>query len=222
MELNLNKCKHMHFSRRCDVVNSYNFINHKLELVNIIMDLDILLGTKLNFIQHITMSVNKARSIWAFIKRWSKEFNDPAITKHLYITLVRPILEYGSIIWDPYYNVHIEQIESVQKQFLIFCLKDVYRDFLSLPSYSTRLSILNLPTLKSRRIMLNISFMINLLNGAINSEFLLNRLYLNAPQHHLRFYNPIAVRTYRTNFAMCDPFQKLCRCFNEMYSINCL
>jgi len=35
--------------------------------------------------------VNKARGVLAFIKRWSKEFDDPYVTKTLFILLVRPI-----------------------------------------------------------------------------------------------------------------------------------
>ena len=113
------------------------------------------------------MTVNKARGVWAFIKRWSKEFNDRFVTKYLYTTLVRPILEYGSVIWDPYYAVHVDLLESVQKQFVIFCLKDVYPDYLTMPSYSVRLALINLPSLKSRRIMLNVSFIVNNLKGVI-------------------------------------------------------
>ena len=119
------------------------------------------------------MTVNKARGVWAFIKRWSKEFNDRFVTKYLYTTLVRPILEYGSVIWDPYYDAHVDLLESVQKQILIFCLKDVYPDYLTMPSYSERLALINLLSLKSRTIMLNLLFIVNILKGVINSEYLL-------------------------------------------------
>ncbi|EDW52713.1 GM17397, partial [Drosophila sechellia] len=36
--------------------------------------------------------VNKARGVLGFIKRWSKELDDPYLTKTLFIPLVRPIL----------------------------------------------------------------------------------------------------------------------------------
>lgn len=218
MELNLKKCKHMTFSRRLDAVGHYYISGHKLESVSVIMDLGVLLDGKLNFVQHITMAVNKARGIWAFIKRWAKEFKDPFITKRLFTSLVRPILEYGSIVWDPYYNVHINLIESVQKQFLIFCLRDVYRGYSALPSYSSRLALIRLPTLKSRRIMLNVSFLVNLLNGNVSSNFLLSKISLNVPQRTLRFNHPLYVKTFRTNYEMADPFRKLCCCFNEMFN----
>jgi len=50
----------------------------------------------------------------AFIKRWSKEFYDPYVTKTLFISLVRPILEYCASVWSPQYGVHIDRIKSVQ------------------------------------------------------------------------------------------------------------
>ena len=43
------------------------------------------------------------------------------ILGQLFTILVRPILEYGSVIWDPKYTVHSGKIESVQIQFLLFC-----------------------------------------------------------------------------------------------------
>ena len=65
----------------------------------------------LDFRNHITSTVSKAKCIPGFIKRWAKEFSDTYVTKQLFTTLIRPILEYGSIIWDPQYA----EIESVQK-----------------------------------------------------------------------------------------------------------
>lgn len=217
MELNLNKCKHMQFSRVNHCAYSYVLGGCNLQSVDSIMDLGILLDAKLTFVQHITMAVNKSRSVLAFIKRWAKEFNDPFITKSLFTSLVRPILEYGCIAWDPIYNTHNDRVESVQKQFLIFCLRNVYRDYLALPSYATRLAEINLPTLKSRRTMHSISFMVNLINGNIHSEFLLNNVNFNIPQRSLRYFNPLYIRICRTNYAMSDPLTKLCNCYNEMY-----
>jgi len=63
-------------------------------------------------------TVNKAMSVLGFIKRWSKEFDDPYTTKLLFTSLVPPIVEYYSSVWSPQYQVHIDRIESVQKKCL--------------------------------------------------------------------------------------------------------
>lgn len=72
--------------------------------------------------------VNKAIGVLGFIKRWSKEFADPNLTKTLYISLFRPILEYGTCVRCPEYSVHKDRIESVQKKFVIFVLHGVNWD----------------------------------------------------------------------------------------------
>ena len=38
--------------------------------------------------------------------RWAKEFIGPYVTNELFTTRVRPIVKYGSVIWDPQYTVH--------------------------------------------------------------------------------------------------------------------
>ena len=103
----------------------YTMIGAVLELVNAFNDLQIIFDCRLDFRNHITPTVNEATCIQGFIKRWAKEFSDPYVTKQLFTTLVLPILEYGSVIWDPQYAIHSNKIESVQKQFLLFCLRNL-------------------------------------------------------------------------------------------------
>ena len=51
------------------------------------------------------------------MKRWSKEFVDPYLTKMLIISFVQSNLKYGSIIWNPCQAMHINtrSIESIPK-----------------------------------------------------------------------------------------------------------
>lgn len=163
------------------------------------------------------MTANKARGVLGFIKRWAKEFTDPYITKQLYMSLVRPILEYGSIIWDPVYKIHIESIESVQKQFLLFCLRGLPWNPLNLPSYIGRLALIKLPTLKSRRTMLNVSFLVNLINGDICSDFLISNVTFNVPVRCTRYFHPISITFFRSNYANADPLRRICCEFNKLY-----
>jgi len=117
-----------------------------------------------------------------FIKRWSKEFDDPFITKSLIISLVRPLLEYGSPVWSPQYGIHVDRIESVQKNFLLFALRRLNRDAnLILPSYSSRLLLINGPSLANRRTMLGTVFIYNLTRGEIDSPDLVSQRNLSVP-----------------------------------------
>ena len=45
-------------------------------------------------------------------------FNDTNALRLLYCTLVRPMLEYGSLIWSPCYNTYIDGLERPQHKFL--------------------------------------------------------------------------------------------------------
>ena len=136
MDLTLGKCKCMVLSRR-HVISPIFIINSCLfETVTTFLELGVLVDVKLSFTDHISMAISKARAVFGFVKRWAREFIDPYITKLLYISLVRPILEYASIIWNPYYRCHSDSIESVQKQFLLFCLRGLGCDYANgFPSY---------------------------------------------------------------------------------------
>lgn len=219
MDLNINKCKHMTFYRMNKLDTIFNVNGSTLEKVNSITDLGILLDRRLDFREHIALTVNKANGVLGFMKRWSKEFSDPYVTKNLYTSLVRPILEYGSIIWDPYYSTHINSIESVQKQFLIFCLRGLGWNSYALPSYVDRLRLIKLPTLKSRRVMLSISFLVGIIRGDVNSEFLLGKINFNIPSRPTRNFQPIKINYHSSVFANNNPFRRLCDNFNKLYNI---
>lgn len=219
LELNIKKCKHMTFFRSLKLDTSYNFNGATLEKVTSIIDLGILLDHQLKFCDHISMMVNKANGVLGFIKRWSKEFTDPYITKQLYTSLVRPILEYGSIVWDPYFNTYINNIESVQKQFLLFCLRGLGWNSYVLPSYESRLGLIKLPTLKSRRTMLSIAFLLGLIRGDVDSEYLLSKINFNVPTRLSRNFQLLNLKYHRSVYANNDSFRQICLNFNNLYHL---
>ena len=42
-------------------------------------------------------------------------FSPPAVLLRLYLSLVRPLLEYASVVWSPYLKKDILQLKNVQK-----------------------------------------------------------------------------------------------------------
>lgn len=218
MEFNVNKCKQMTYSRIPVALFNYELNNTPLEIVYSFEDLGVLLDTKLKFNLHINKIVNKAASVLGFMKRYAKEFNDPYITKLLYMSLVRPILEYASVVWCPRYDCYCIAIESIQKQFLLFCLRSLGWDYTNLPSYKSRLQLINLPSLQSRRTMLNISFIFKLINGDVECEYLHGRLNFNVPFRLSRNYFPLKLEYYTLNYLNFEPFRAACVDFNNNYS----
>ena len=133
-----------------------------------------------------------------------------------------PILEYASPVWSPYYDVHSDAIESVQKQFLLFALNYLPWDpELLLPPYKDRLKLIHLPTLESRRTSANVVFLHKLLSGDINSPMLLGRVKINVPQRSQRRYVPIWLDVCVTNYADNEPFRSICKDYNKLYHCVC-
>jgi len=219
MKLNIKKCKQMTFCRTSCISFNYTINNSPLEPGNIFKDLGVLMDPKLCFTPHIKSIVCSASRTLGFIKRWAKEFNDPYATKLLFVSIVRPILEYASIVWCPRYNCYIECIESVQKQFLLFCLRNLNWDpNIPLPAYKSRLKLINLPTLESRRIMLNVSFVLSLLNGNTSCEFLLQKMNFSIPIRPSRNFMFFKLEYFMQNYLNFDPFRASLVDFNNHYS----
>ena len=84
---------------------------------------------------------------------------DPATLKQLYISLVRPHLEYASQIWDPYLQGDADRLEAVQK----FALKVISRQWDL--SYEQLVSITDIPKLSERRLHLKLAQVFKIVHG---------------------------------------------------------
>ena len=97
--------------------------------------------------EHINNTCKKNSSTLGFLRR-NLQHCPRECRRTAYIALVRSIMEYGSVIWDPYTKQEIK-LESIQRSEARFITKD----------YKSReegcmtkmLNELNLPTLQSRR-----------------------------------------------------------------------
>ena len=108
-------------------------------------DLGVTFDKYLSFDVHINNAISKANKMLGLVKR-SFNFLDHTTFLMLYKALIRPHLEYGNIIWYPYLKRQSAAIEKVQRRAtkILPSLKD--------KDYDQRLKILNLPSLKARRI----------------------------------------------------------------------
>ena len=102
------------------------------------------MDNKLTFSQHINSTVVKANQVVGMIRR-SFKFMDKEIFVQLFTSRVRPILEYGNVIWNPRLIRDIDAVERVQRR----ATKTV--PGISTMSYSDRLRTLRLPSLVYRR-----------------------------------------------------------------------
>ena len=141
------------------------------------------------------------------------------MTKRLFISLVRPTLEYGCVLWSPFYKIYSKKIESVQVQFLLFALRGLgWNSNELLPPYENRLKLIDLPTLEKRRLMLRCIFIIKLLRGQIDSEFLTGEIKFNVPSRNTRYYIPLKLTLAKSNYEINNPLRSLCADYNKLYN----
>ena len=96
--------------------------------------------------------VNKANRVVGFLKRTVGPRNDKLFSK-LYMSLVRPILEYCVPVWSAYLKKDISSLEKVQRRASKCALRLNYDQKID---YEDRLELLKWPTLEKRRLMLSL------------------------------------------------------------------
>ena len=105
LSLNIIKCMVLCIRRNNESINEYfihnNGVASKLENVNHIKDLGVIIDNRLNFNEHINDKIKKANSMLGIIKRNFK-YMDNFTFLTLYKSLVRSHLEYAGSIWSPY------------------------------------------------------------------------------------------------------------------------
>jgi hypothetical protein len=68
---------------------------------------------KITFSEHVDVMVAKAFMMLGFIGKLLLEFRDPYTLKSLFRSLVRPILEYASCVWNSFYDICVDRVERV-------------------------------------------------------------------------------------------------------------
>ena len=116
-----------------------NILESKLEL----KDLGVIVDSHLIFSNHIAEKVNKANQIMGLIRR-TFVFLEKHNFNLLYRSLVRPHIQYGNIVWSPFWKADINLIENVQRRATHFIPEINEND------YQERLEKLDLPTLAYR------------------------------------------------------------------------
>ena len=107
-------------------------------------DLGVIFDSDLSFEEHIFNQVKKANSMVGLIKR-SFFHLTPDLFRQLYITFVRPHLEYAQVIWSPKLQKHSKLLEGVQRRATRIVEACKHQP------YSNRLQRIGIPTLEYRR-----------------------------------------------------------------------
>ena len=91
-----------------------------------------------------------------------------ACKRNACLALLHPLLEYGAIIWDPFFKEDIDKLETVLLNAVRFIVKD-YRS--RTPGFVTGLLHKhNLPTLRERREHQRVTFLVKTVEGLVPAK----------------------------------------------------
>ena len=117
----------------------------QLERVDSFKYLGLLIKCDLTWTDHIKQICSKARRLVGLLFRQFYNYADLSTIRILYLTLIRPNLEYASEVWDPYLTRDQSLLENVQKFACKVCLKDWQKE------YDELLDTLRIPRLETRQ-----------------------------------------------------------------------
>lgn len=216
MTLNKDKCVHIKFSRkRKPLKHTYYIDGTPLTESTNVRDLGVIIDNTLSFRDHIDSIISKASQVSGLVLRLMKIFKEPSLTILVYNSIIRSILEYCSVAWNPGYEVHSDRIERVQKRFLYYL---AYTDLnaKNFNSYDARLINYKVQTLKYRREAADFLFLYKLLNGYIDAPDLLAKINFYIPRQGSRLQNRkiFSLPDVRSNLGQHSPIYRICSLAN--------
>jgi len=166
LTFNKQKCKSLSIIGTQDVIiHQYSIGNHSLERVDEMNDLGLIITSNFRWNVHITTCTKKAeRQLWLIIRTLG--FHSPQKAKlQTYISMVRSIIEYGSVVWNPKFKHNIYDIESIQRKATNYILNNPPYYSPNHIDYRDRLIQLKLLPTSYRREILDIIFFLKCLHG---------------------------------------------------------
>ena len=221
MVFNVKKCKTMHIGQT--QASEYYMKDSAAKICQIQTcknekDLGVIFDEKLNFDVHINSKVNLAnRNLGLIIKTFT--YLDTDMFLQLYKSLVRPHLEYASVIWTPRFKKDIIAIENVQRR-----ATRALRNLQNL-DYPARLRKLGIPTLEYRRARADVIEVYKLLNKIdYTSAELLNFSDVTFTRgHNKKLFKPrarINLRKYSFSYRVIDNWNSLPQSVVEAPTLN--
>ena len=163
LNLNQAKCKFMFISRKRNSVLCLK----PLQLNGVVLDsvqsfkyLGVMLTSDMSWSAHVSMVCSRARKILGVIYRQFYANATSTVLLQLYLSMVRPHVEYAAAVWSPHLKKDIALIEGVQK----FALRMVFGAWGA--SYHHLLFLSNQLTLEDKRLVMKLSVLYQILDGS--------------------------------------------------------
>jgi hypothetical protein len=173
LHLNISKCKVLTFTnKKKNVTSSCYYMNSTmLERVQVMRDLGVLLSSDLSYNRHLDTIKPKALRLLGLIRRnCAKQFSFTT-NRLLYVALVRPQLEYASVIWNPYQKTKIDALERVQTRYVkMQCHR--FNITFHRNDYVMHCNHMRIDTLVTRRRMADMIFLYKIINNLVDSPLI--------------------------------------------------
>jgi hypothetical protein len=122
MKLNLSKTTIISFTCTTNSIYfNYKLCNNPVARSHCVKDLGVLLDCKLYFHQHINYVFSQSLKMLGLIGYITSSFSTLDNLLVLYITLVRSITEYASVVWNSITNTDSAKLKRIQRKFVALC-----------------------------------------------------------------------------------------------------
>ena len=179
INISYTKCNTLEISKH-PTTTKYTISTNPIPPTKIIKDLGITMQNDLKFTNHISDIITRANQRAALIYRCFLSRNTTNLIR-AYKTYVRPLLEYGTVIWSPSLIHLITNIESVQRRYT-----KRLPGFKNL-TYADRLIKLKIQSLEQRRLITDLVTCFSIVRGFSSIQF--SDLFKFIPQHSTRGHN---------------------------------
>ena len=143
--------------------------------------------------EHVKHTISKDNTSRAFLQR-NIASCPRAVKDTCYKIMICPIIEYAAIIWSPYTQSLINNLEAVQRKAARFVCNNYYR----YSSVSQMLQQLEWPTLERRRLEARATMMYKIINNLVHvDQRYLSYNLRNTHSHSLHLYHlPVRIDAY--------------------------
>ena len=128
LKFNVSKCNVLHL--RTTKQYTYFLCGTAIQSAQSVRDLGVVIDQDLKFHEHTSLVTNKANRVLGLIKS-GFAYLDPNMLVRLYKSMVRPILEYGNIIWGPHYLIDQKKVETIQRRATKLVMRIFYIRYLT-------------------------------------------------------------------------------------------
>ncbi|XP_065662573.1 uncharacterized protein LOC136085213 [Hydra vulgaris] len=196
LNFNIEKCLVMHYGFK-NKRYSFYMNSCKLNTSDSERDLGVIFSDNLKWKNQVLSSASKANCMLGIIKKSFVQF-DAELLKSLYLTFIRPLLEFAVPVWAPYQKQDIVILEKVQRR----ATKLIPQ--ISKLCYEDRLACLRMPSLVKRRQRGDIIQLYKIFNGYDKIEFTENHSFKSncTRGHILKYSKDFSKHKYRENILL--------------------